>query len=392
MRQNMDMGQIARDWRLSAVLVLAAGLALTACEGSTTSAARPPEASPASSLMVTPPSGAGNQPASTEIGAALPDGRISGVTMTDEAGRPIAGTVRGDGTSWVPAQPLAYRTTYRATVSAVDARGTPTTASTNFTTMPDPGGDPIVSALRLQGGGVYGVGMPIALEFNAPIPPGARADVQRRLFVHSDPPQTGVWHWYGDQQVLYRPKDYWRPGTKLTVHTALGGLSVGGRRYLDTDRGVAATIADKLVLRISNTTKQMQVLRNDQLVKTFPVSLGKPTTPSSSGNMVIMTREASAVWVYSDQDRLNVNYAERLTGDGEYIHAAPWSVADQGHNNVSHGCTNLSNDNAAWVYTNSHIGDPVIVTDTEAHVKPGNGWTVWDMSWPDYLKGSVLPH
>jgi lipoprotein-anchoring transpeptidase ErfK/SrfK len=328
---------------------------------------------------------------STEIGAGLPGGRISGVALSDDAGKPIAGAMRGDGTSWVPAQALEYRTTYRATVNAVDGKGTATTATTNFTTMPNPGSDPIASTLHLQGGGVYGVGMPIALEFNAPIPRSAQADVQRRLLVSSDPPQTGVWHWYGDQQVLYRPKDYWRPGTALTVRTALGGLSVGGR-YLDTDRSVGAAIAGKLAFQISNATKQMQVFRDDQLVKSFPVSLGKPSTPSSSGNMVIMTREAKALWVYSDKDRLNVNYAERLTGDGEYIHAAPWSVADQGHNNVSHGCTNLSNDDAAWVYSNSHIGDPVTVTGTEAHLIPGNGWTMWDMSWSDYLKGSVLPH
>lgn len=45
------------------------------------------------------------------------------------------------------------------------------------------------------------------------------------------------------------------------------------------------------------------------------------------------------------------------------MHAAPWSVNSQGFENVSHGCINLSTENARWFYDNAKIGDPVIVTD-----------------------------
>ncbi|HEY2675088.1 MAG TPA: Ig-like domain-containing protein [Rugosimonospora sp.] len=326
---------------------------------------------------------------STEISVALPGQRISTVALTDGANKPVTGTVRSDGTAWVPGQPLAYATTYHATVTAMGAKGTRSTATTSFTTMPRPSGDPIVSTLDLQGAGVYGVGMPIAMEFSTPIPDGAKAEVESRLSVTSDPPQVGVWHWYGDQQVLYRPKNYWQPGTKLAVKATLGGLPVAGQ-YLDTDRSAAVTIGRNTTFRTTDATKQMQVFQNGKLVKTFPVSLGAPDTPSSTGNMVVMTRERSALWVYSPDDQLEVNYAERLTADGEYIHAAPWSVADQGHDNVSHGCTNLAPDDAAWVYNNSQIGDPVTVIGTGKHLASGNGWTVWDTSWNDYVKGSAL--
>jgi lipoprotein-anchoring transpeptidase ErfK/SrfK len=278
----------------------------------------------------------------------------------------------GGATQGLPAQRLTHQTTHRATATAVDA------GSTKPGTVPARAGNTVVSSLGLQGGAVvYGVGMPVPVVFNAPVPDSAKADVERRLSVRSDPPQTGAWRWYGDQQVIYRPKDYWRPGTKLTITTP--------------DQTVAATIGRKTTFQISDVTKQMQVLKDDKLVETFPVSLGAPETPSSSGNMLIMTREPSALWVYSADDQLQVSDAERLTTDGEYIHAAPWSVADQGHTDVSHGCTNLSPDNAAWVYNNSQIGDPVTVNGTAKHLDPGNGWTVWDMSWTDYLKGSALP-
>ena len=47
----------------------------------------------------------------------------------------------------------------------------------------------------------------------------------------------------------------------------------------------------------------------------------------------------------------------RLTWGGEFIHAAPWSVG-QGNTNVSHGCVNMSDGNAAWLFAITHIGDP----------------------------------
>ena len=89
--------------------------------------------------------------------------------------------------------------------------------------------------------------------------------------------------------------------------------------------------------------------------------------------------------------RVDVDWAMRLTWGGEFIHAAPWSVGDQGVTNVSHGCVNLSDSNAKWVYDSSHVGDPVLVRGTEVPLADGNGWTAWNVSWAEYVKGSALP-
>ena len=43
------------------------------------------------------------------------------------------------------------------------------------------------------------------------------------------------------------------------------------------------------------------------------------------------------------------------------MHGAPWSVGSQGNSNVSHGCINLSPDNAAWYYDTVSVGDPIII-------------------------------
>jgi lipoprotein-anchoring transpeptidase ErfK/SrfK len=379
-------------WRTAVAVAFAAPLALSACTNSGVTAAwkKPVPAKPVV-IAVTPAGGATNQPVTTEIGTNVTNGKLSGVALRDAQGKPVAGAMRPDGSSWVPAQPLDYKAAYHATVTATGPDGKKKAQSVDFTTMADPGGNRIETGLYFQDGATYGVAMPVVIDFDTPIPDSAKAAVEKRLFVSSDPAQVGVWHWFGDNKVEYRPQGYWKPGTKITVRSALGGMPVGDR-FLDEDRGGTATIGGKLVFQVDNPSKQMRVYQNDQLVQTFPVSLGESNTPTSSGNMVLMTHERTSLFDVPGEYRVTVDYAEKFTDDGQYLHAAPWSVGDQGQDNVSHGCVNLSEDNAAWVYNNAQIGDPVTVTGTEVHVDPADGWTVWDMSWSDYVKGSALPH
>jgi lipoprotein-anchoring transpeptidase ErfK/SrfK len=157
---------------------------------------------------------------------------------------------------------------------------------------------------------------------------------------------------------------------------------------------VNVSIADKFVMVTDDATHTMTVSRNDQVIKSIPVSLGKPSTPSSSGQMVIMTKNTTEKFVSTDPKdpyELNVNFAQRITWSGQYIHAASWSVGSQGKRNVSHGCTNVSDGNAKWLFDNTHIGDPVIVKGTPRKLDWGNGWTDWNRSWDEYVKGSALP-
>src|SRR5262249_50432880 len=150
-------------------------------------------------------------------------------------------------------------------------------------------------------------------------------------------------------EVHYRTKDYWAEGTTLSVRIATGGLLLGGTSYGAKDVTIHATIGDKLVLTTDNATHMMTITWHDQVIKMLPVSLGKPSHPSSSGNMVVMTKNYSELFVSTepgDSYRETVYWTQRLTWGGEYIHAAPWSVDSQGKRNVSHGCTNVSDENA----------------------------------------------
>ncbi|HTJ33381.1 MAG TPA: Ig-like domain-containing protein [Dactylosporangium sp.] len=367
------------------VLAVAASPALAACDGHRKPVAKntAPPPTPVG-LAISPTTSDGGVPISTEIGLKVSDGKVTGVTLTDSAGQAVAGAPRADGSSWVPAAALKYGTSYTAKVTAVGADGKPVTKETTFTTAAKPHGQQINSDLNLINGGTYGVAMPIVVEFGSEVPPESRAAVQQRLFVTSDPPQPGTWHWFGGKQVMYRPEHYWQPGTKITARKALNGVAVGNG-HTDEDYTATVTIGRKLTIDIDNATKQLTVYQNDQPIKSMPVSLGKSSTPTSSGTTVIMSREPSTVFRTPEYTAF-VEYAMRLTWGGQYIHAAPWSVGDQGRRNVSHGCTNVSTANARWLYESVLVGDPVTTRGTEVALDPGDGWTAWDMSWTDYNK------
>jgi lipoprotein-anchoring transpeptidase ErfK/SrfK len=267
-----------------------------------------------------------------------------------------------------------------------------------FTTMTRPA-NPVRVSSQVGDDLVYGVGMPLVVNFGADVARDQRANVERRLFVTTEPNQDGGWNWFNAREVHFRPREYWQAGTKLTIRLATGGLPLGGGRYGAADVNVHATIGSKVVLTVDNATKSLTVSKDDQVIKKMPVSLGKPSSPSSSGNMVIMVKnpwewfDSSTYGVPADSGqgyRTKVYWPQRITWGGQYIHAAPWSVADQGRRNVSHGCTNLSMDNAQWLYNITHLGDPVVVRGTERPLQWGDGWSDWNVDWDQYQKGSAL--
>ena len=128
-------------------------------------------------------------------------------------------------------------------------------------------------------------------------------------------------------------------------------------------------------MEVDNATKKMTVTQDGQVVKQIPVSLGKPSTPSSSGTMVVIDKHADYTFDTRREIEngyvVDVKYAMRLTWGGEFIHAAPWSVKAQGNRNVSHGCVNMSTENAQWLFDQTQVGDPVTIKGTEVDLALG---------------------
>jgi lipoprotein-anchoring transpeptidase ErfK/SrfK len=351
--------------------------------------------------------GATDVSTSTEISYTVTGTRDATVSLVDDAGKNVAGAPRADGSSWVPAVQLDYDKKYTVTVTASKSDGTKGEARATFTTMKQPAN--LVDVTSYIGDDqVVGVGMPIVITFGVRVPENQRAAIQRRLFVTTDPPQEGIWHWMSSDfhtpgtEVHYRPREYWKAGTKINVRVATGGLAWGvGDWYGSHDITLKFSVGDAVLIDVDNATKKLTVTQNGQVARTMPASLGRPAFPSSSGTMVIFEKHESELFTSASIDvpvgspggySAQVQWVMKLTTKGEYIHAAPWSVKDQGKRNVSHGCVNISTDNAKWLENLVTVGTPVTVRGTEVHVAWGNGVTDWDRTWDEYVKGSAIPY
>ncbi|WP_343447017.1 L,D-transpeptidase [Micromonospora schwarzwaldensis] len=386
---------VRRRLTLFAMTVAVAPLAVGACTAGPKSVVKQAGAAPPS-VTVTPVDRARDVPISAEVGARVSNGKVTGVKLTDDKGHPVPAQAREDGSGWVPDQPLANSRTYTAEVTVTGDSGKTTTQKTTFTTMAKSTKPAVTSELYLQDKQTYGTAMPVVLGFDPPIPEQARADVQRRLFVRTDPPQPGTWSWMADgKQAEYRAPDHWKPGTRISVRSALEGLPIGKEAVGDADRVVTAKVGRQVSLDIDNATKQMTVYQDGKVLRKLPVSLGKPSTPSSSGTMVIMEKHEHTTFdTRGEPDGgyvVDVDDAQRLTWGGEFIHSAPWSEGEQGYNNTSHGCTNVSAAGADWLMGVTQVGDLVTVKGTEVKLQQGNGFTAWNVSWDEFAKGSALP-
>ncbi|BCJ44725.1 hypothetical protein GCM10010168_15380 [Actinoplanes ianthinogenes] len=347
-------------------------------------------------LAITPAANKKNVPTSAEIGVKVSNGQVTSVKLTDSKGKAVAGKLREDGSSWVPGKTLKNNEKYSAEVTATGTDGGTTTARTTFTTMGD-AAHHTGTGLYLFDDHTYGVAMPVVVEFNPGIKKADRAAVQKRMFVETTPAQPGTWSWTSTgNAAYYRAPQYWQTGTRISVRIAVGGLPTGKGLYGDRDRAATAKIGRKFEMKVDNASKKMTVLKDGKQIRTLPVSLGKKSTPSSSGTMVIIEKMAQTVFDTTDTDpengyKVDIEYAQRLTWSGQYIHSAPWSTGAQGHRNVSHGCVNVSPSNARWLFDKTLVGDPVTVKGTEDKLDYGNGWTPWDVSWEKFAAGSALP-
>ena len=153
-----------------------------------------------------------------------------------------------------------------------------------------------------------------------------------------------------------------------------------------------------MVTQVDAQSHTATVFRDGERVRTMPITTGKAGFETRSGVKVIVSKERTRLMDAatggtdpSDPEyyRLEVEYAMRVTYSGEFLHAAPWSVGSQGSANVSHGCVGMSTANAQWLYDLSNVGDVVEVTGTSNPQNLGNGITVWNEGWKEWLADST---
>src|SRR4051794_12132917 len=280
-------------WRILAAALVAGTVLLAAgcsddkspswqggSQGSGAKSSPSPKPTLSTVAVIQPATDAKDVVAATEVKYTSEDPGNTTVEVKDSAGNAVDGTLDKDAKVWRPAKALKYGETYTVTVNGTAAHGKGGSTTSTFTTMDKPTRLVRISSF-LGDGQVVGVGMPLIVKFGRSVPVSNRATVERRMIVRATPAQTGTWSWISPTEVHYRPKVYWKPGTKVVYSVNLAGVPMGGGWYGRSDLSVDLKIGRSFVMTVSNSTKKMTVRQNGKVVNTIPVSLGKPSTPSS---------------------------------------------------------------------------------------------------------------
>jgi len=396
----------ARGWCAWA-LVTALGLA--GCSGVGSMSSTPHESSAAadvgasggsssaaSMVSVAPADGARNVRPDTPVVVTVKNGRVASAELRSADGQHLQGRIDGSG-GWQATESLKPATNYTLMVTSRSGSGVTRTTTSKFTTLTPRAYNRVT--LLPGDDWTVGVGMPVVVSFGSPVT--NRSAAEHALSVASTPAVSGAWRWITSSEVQWRPKDYWPAGTKVRVTAAVGGVEfssgVWGRRTVTSTFSIGA----RQISTVDISKHTLTVTRNGKVMKVIPVTTGmtnsKPTFPTRGGVKVIMSREASvrmdAATTGTDPKdpnyyNLTVHWALRLTYSGEFLHAAPWSVGQQGKANVSHGCTGMSDANAKWMYDHSHVGDVVVYVHSKRPLEWGNGYTAWNKSFADWSKSA----
>ncbi|MFI2644862.1 Ig-like domain-containing protein [Streptomyces sp. NPDC018610] len=364
---------------------------------------KPP--APEDVVRVVPEDGSKDVRPGTKLRVRVADGRLETVRVVksqDAQDTAVTGRLSRDGRTWQPDDDrLALAAKYTVDAVAVDGGGHRAARHTTFTTyVPD---ERFIGYVTPENRSVVGTGMIVSLSFSRRITD--RAAVERAVSVTAEPPVEIRPHWFGKDRLDFRPRQYWKPGTKVTVDLRLRDVQGSPGVYGLQHKTFSFTVGRSQVSLVDAAAHTMEVRRGGELLATVPITAGAPSTTTYNGKMVVMemlevTRMNSrTVGFGGEYDIPDVPHAMRLTDSGTFLHGNYWSVPDPfGRTNVSHGCVGLkdvkggsSGTPAGWFFDRSLVGDVVeVVHSDDRTVSPSNGLGGWNVSWADWTAGSAL--
>ncbi|MFF9767075.1 Ig-like domain-containing protein [Streptomyces sp. NPDC014636] len=362
--------------------------------------------SSAAQIRITPQDGSDNASINNSAAVTVSKGTLTGVTMTTQDGKSVAGQVSADKKSWKPTAQLERSTTYRVAAEAKDSEGLIAHENASFTTVSP--ANSFIGTFTPDNGATVGVGMPVSINFDKAI--ADKAAVQKGITVSTSSGQEVACHWFSANRMDCRPEEYWKEGSTVTLKLALDGVEGASGVYGVQQKTVTFHIGRNQVSYVDAKTKQMKITQDGKVVKTIPISAGSPDNKTYEGQMVIsekfkQTRMNGATVGFTDDDGKgeydikDVPHAMRLTGSGTFIHGNYWGAPSVfGSANTSHGCVGLQdkkgagdpNMPAAWFFNHTLIGDVVVVQHTgDKTVSPDNGLNGWNMDWAQWKAGSA---
>lgn len=362
---------------------------------------------PAQVIKVTPGDGSKGVRAGEELRVSVVDGTLERVRVTRRskgARHKLPGRVSADGRTWLPkaaGSGLELGSKYTVEVVARDDEGRRSARHTTFTTKAQP--RRFIGFFTPEHRQTVGTGMILSIKFNRPIK--ERAAVERAVRVTADPSVPVEPHWFGSSRLDFRPREFWKPGTRVTLDLRLRGVKAAPAVHGVQRKRVHFTVGRDQRTVVDARRHMMTVLRDGTVVNRVPITAGSPKNRTYEGHMVIsekfeVTRmNARTVGFGGEYDIEDVPHAMRLTDSGTFLHGNYWAPRRTfGKANVSHGCIGLHDKKggdprsaAGAFYRSSLVGDVVTVQGSgERTVAPGNGLGGWNMSWEDWAAGSAL--
>lgn len=216
----------------------------------------------------------------------------------------------------------------------------------------------------------------------------------------------GAWGWMSDRSAVFRPKNYWPGHATIMITSTMDKAVMGksGGKYVVGSPTLATTYkfrtARKFIAKVDGSKVNMRVWIDGEKVRTIPVSLGKDEWETRNGVKVISTQKEPTHTYLStslnlgpeEEYELVAPWNTRLTPTGEFIHTATWAYGRIGRYNGSHGCTNMFESDAKWIYDKTIPGDVVLYENTGGTtVQSWNGaGGLWNIPWDQWLKKSAL--
>lgn len=325
-------------------------------------------------------------------------GTLTTVTVTGKAGRPVNGVLSADRTRWT-SEPLVYDVAYTAEATGMGSAGNPIAPLKSTFHTVRPRRTLQVDAFRPTDGQVVGVAMPVSIYFNHPV--RDKAAVERKLSVVTSTPTVGSFNWVGDDQVNWRPREFWAAGTKVQVTAALRGVDAGSGTFGGDDVRSSFTVGARHEAVGDVAAHTLTLFEDGRPVRTMPASFGRPQYPTQYGMHVafekhLSKRMRSDSWGGPKEGEPGfydeiLPLAVRISGNGEFVHVNSATVGVQGRYNVSHGCANLSPANGKIFFDWVQIGDPVNIVGSTRPLTPKDGdISDWLVPWDQYTAGSAL--
>ncbi len=192
----------------------------------------------------------------------------------------------------------------------------------------------------------------------------------------------------------YRLQDYWPAHAQIHVDLPVQGFSAGTGLVFDNSLTLDISTGARNIAQVDGNTKRMIVTTDEAPKFTFPVSLGKASSPTFSGVKVVMEKNKVKEMISTtpgDEYNLKVPWSVRITNSGEFVHSASWNGGNIGQRSTSHGCTNLTAADAQRYYTFAQIGDVTQYTHTGGPTMPSwDGYGDWNLSLTTWQAGGAL--